>query len=116
MDWARARSARGYLAEGVIHVEQPREAIAAIGIISPARRAAPPGRTQHLMTTLTGSALLAIAVDFSEIDAETAWSAAHVDEDCQTEHWGQDAEAMVRRAARKRDMIAAADLNEAIRT
>jgi chaperone required for assembly of F1-ATPase len=67
------------------------------------------------MTTLTGSALLAMAVEAGEIDAETAWSAAHVDEDWQAEQWGQDSEAMARRAHRKRDMMAAAQLLEALR-
>ena len=69
----------------------------------------------HVMTTLTGSALLALAVDAGELDAEAAWIAAHVDEDWQAEHWGQDAEAMARRANRKRDMLAAANLLQAIR-
>ena len=116
LDWARATlGARLLLAEGVIHVEQPREAIAAIGVhlnqrAEPLRLAA-----LHVMTSLTGSALLALAVDFRELDAETAWQAAHVDEDFQAEHWGQDAEALARRASRKRDMMAAAELIEAIR-
>lgn len=117
LDWARAvLGARLLLAEGVIHVEQPREAIAALGVhlsqrAQPLRLAA-----LHVMTSMTGSALLALAVDFGELDAETAWDAAHVDEDFQAEHWGQDAEALARRAHRKRDMMAAADLIEAIRT
>jgi chaperone required for assembly of F1-ATPase len=116
IDWARATlGARLSLAEGVIHVEQPREAIAAIGVhlsqrAEPLRLAA-----LHVMTSLTGSALLALAVDFGELDAETAWNAAHVDEDFQAEHWGQDAEALARRTNRKRDMMAAAELIEAIR-
>lgn len=115
IDWARdALGARLNLAEGVIHVEQPREAIAAIGLhlrsrSDPFRLAA-----LHLMTSLTGSALLALAVEAGERDAETAWKAAHVDEDWQIEHWGQDAEAMARRAARRRDMLAAARLIEAL--
>ena len=116
LDWARAAlGARFLLAEGVIHVEQPREAIAAIGVhvnqrAEPLRLAA-----LHVMTSLTGSALLALAVDSGELDAEVAWKAAHVDEDFQAEHWGQDAEALARRANRKRDMMAAAELIETIR-
>lgn len=116
LDWARAvLGARLLLAEGVIHVEQPREAIAALGVhlnqrAQPLRLAA-----LHVMTSMTGSALLALAVDFGELDAETAWSAAHADEDFQAEHWGQDAEALARHAHRKRDMMAAADLIEAIK-
>ena len=66
------------------------------------------------MTGLMGSALLALAVDFGELDAEAAWSAAHVDEDFQSEQWGLDAEAAARRAMRRRDMMAAAALIEAI--
>jgi len=115
IDWARATlGARLLLAEGVIHVEQPREAIAAIGVhlgqrADPLRLAA-----LHLMTSLTGSALLALAVDFGELDAEAAWNAAHVDEDFQAGQWGQDAEALARRAARKRDMMAAVELARAL--
>lgn len=116
LDWARtALGARFLLAEGVIHVEQPREAIAALGVhlsqrTEPLRLAA-----LHVMTSLTGSALLALAVDFGELDAQTAWKAAHVDEDFQAEHWGEDAEALARRAHRRRDMMAAAELIEAIK-
>jgi chaperone required for assembly of F1-ATPase len=102
------------LAEGVIHVEQPREAIAAIGVHLNQRAEPLKLAALHVMTSLTGSAVLALAVDFRELDAETAWQAAHVDEDFQAEHWGQDAEALARRASRKRDMIAAAKLIEAI--
>jgi chaperone required for assembly of F1-ATPase len=115
IDWARATlGARFLLAEGVIHVEQPREAIAAIGIhlsqrAEPLRLAA-----LHVMTSLTGSAMLALAVDFGKLDAETAWNAAHVDEDFQAEHWGQDTEALARRANRKLDMMAAANLIEVL--
>jgi chaperone required for assembly of F1-ATPase len=99
-----------------MHVEQPREAIAAIGVHL-AQRAEPLRLSAlHLMTTLTGSALLALSVDFGELDAETAWNAAHVDEDWQAEQWGEDQEAMIRRANRKRDMMAAVRLLAAIKS
>lgn len=116
LDWARASlGARFALAEGVVHVDQPREAIAALGVhlsqrAEPMRLAA-----LHLMTTLTGSALLALAVEMGELQAEEAWTAAHVDEDWQIEHWGQDSEAVARRANRKRDMLAAVALLEALK-
>ncbi|AMX93091.1 ATPase [Mesorhizobium sp. M7A.F.Ca.US.014.04.1.1] len=115
IDWARTLGARFNLAEGIIHVEQPRETIAVLG--SHLAQRAEPLRLAaiHVMTSLTGSALLALAVDFGEIDAEAAWAAAHVDEDWQIEHWGQDAEAVARRAARKRDMMAAAGLLQALK-
>ncbi|MBB6411390.1 ATP12 family chaperone protein [Mesorhizobium sangaii] len=116
LDWARGSlGARFNLAEGIIHVEQPREAIAVLG--SHLAQRAKPLRLAaiHVMTSLTGSALLALAVDFGELDAEAAWAAGHVDEDWQIEHWGQDAEAVARRSARKRDMMAAANLLEALK-
>ncbi len=115
IDWARATlGARFNLAEGVIHVEQPRETIAVLGAHL-ARRAEPLRlAAMHLMTSLTGSALLAIAVEAGELDSDAAWNAGHVDEDWQIEHWGQDAEAVARRSARKRDMMAAAGLIEAL--
>jgi chaperone required for assembly of F1-ATPase len=68
----------------------------------------------HVITAITGSALLALAFEAGAIDAETVWSAAHVDEDWNIEHWGLDAEAAARRGARKRDMMGAAALIEAL--
>ncbi|MBZ9993535.1 ATP12 family chaperone protein [Mesorhizobium sp. BH1-1-4] len=116
IDWARASlGARFNLAEGIIHVEQPRETIAVLG--SHLAQRAEPLRLAaiHVMTSLTGSALLALAVDFGALDGEEAWAAGHVDEDWQIAQWGQDAEAVARRAARKRDMMAAVSLLEALR-
>jgi chaperone required for assembly of F1-ATPase len=43
-----------------------------------------------------------------------AWTAAHVDEDWNIEHWGDDPEAVARRANRKRDMMAAVTLLDAL--
>ncbi len=116
IDWARATlGARFNLAEGIIHVEQPRESIAVLG--SHLAQRAEPLRLAaiHVMTSPAGSALLALAVDFGELDAEAAWAAGHVDEDWQIEQWGQDAEAVARRAARRRDMLAAVSLLEALK-
>lgn len=115
LDWAAgALGARLNLTEGVMHVEQPRAAIAAIG--HHLRQRGEPLRLAalHLMTSLTGSALLAIAVEAGALEAEAAWNAAHVDEDWQAEQWGQDAEAIARRANRKRDFQSAVSLLKAI--
>ena len=116
LDWARGTlGARFNLAEGIIHVEQPRESIAVLGAHL-AQRAEPLRLAAiHVMTSLTGSALLALAVDYGALDGEAAWAAGHVDEDWQVEHWGQDAEAVARRSARKRDMMAAVSLLGALK-
>jgi chaperone required for assembly of F1-ATPase len=62
----------------------------------------------HVMTTLTGSAVLALAHIHGRLTAEEAWSAAHVDEDFQSATWGEDAEARKRLDARRAEMLAAA--------
>ena len=69
----------------------------------------------HVMTTLTGSALLALGVEAGEFTPEEGWSAAHVDEDWQIEHWGQDAEAVARRGQRERDFMACVALLQALK-
>jgi chaperone required for assembly of F1-ATPase len=98
--------ARFYLSEGVVFVEQPEPSIAAV-------RAALPGDPWRLgamsvITTLTGSALLAIAVERGFLSADQAFAAAHVDDDFQRDTWGHDDEAAERRAARRAEMMAAA--------
>ena len=46
-----------------------------------------------LATTLTGSALIALALAEGALDVDAAWAAAHVDEDWNISQWGEDAEA-----------------------
>ncbi|MEO1207255.1 MAG: ATP12 family protein [Pseudomonadota bacterium] len=61
----------------------------------------------HVMTTLTGSAVMALALSDGAVSADEVWTAAHVDEDWQRERWGQDAEAAARRKFRYDEMMAA---------
>lgn len=118
--WVReAWQARLYLGQGVMHVAQPPHAMAAIGRAVAAgvgEGAGAPFRlgALHVMTTLTGSALLGLAVLHGASDAAEAWAKAHTDEDFQIARWGQDDEAAIRRERRWHDMRAAADL--ALRT
>ena len=116
LEWAaRSLGARFILAEGVIHQEQPREAISAYAEGLRAF-ATPLGLAcLHTVTSLTGSALLALAVAMRRLSAEDAWAAAHVDEDWQIEHWGTDEEAFRRRANRWREMQAAAAVLDALK-
>lgn len=102
--FASERGARFALQTGIMPIEQPPEALAAIAarldeIDDPLTLAA-----LHVATTLTGSALLAIAVLDGWLDADAAWAAAHVDEDWNIALWGEDEEAAARRAQRWRDM------------
>jgi chaperone required for assembly of F1-ATPase len=61
----------------------------------------------HVMTTLTGSAILALALAAGKLSEDEAWTAAHVDEDWQISNWGIDVEAAERRARRWTEMQAA---------
>ena len=105
--WAAdTHNARFILAEGVMHVRQPEAAVAAA-------RAALPDEpwtiaALHIVTTITGSALLALALHAGRLTADQVWAAAHVDEDWNIERWGADEEVVARRAARQRDFQAAA--------
>ncbi len=107
--WAReAFGARFICAEGVIFADQPEPTVQAVARVvgdvdSPLALAA-----LNVMTTITGSALLALAVAHGRLSAEEGWAAAHVDEDFQIAGWGEDAEAAARRAKRWLDMEAAA--------
>jgi chaperone required for assembly of F1-ATPase len=94
------------LAEGVMHVRQPEKAIAAALANMPTD--AWSVGAFHLVTTLTGSALLALALKRGELDKVQVWTAAHVDEDWNREKWGADDEVEARRASRLLDFEAAA--------
>jgi chaperone required for assembly of F1-ATPase len=105
--WARdALGARFVLAQGVVHAAQPPAALAAARAAIPSE----PWRlgALHAITTLTGSALLALALLHGQLTVDDAWDAAHVDEDWNMEQWGRDAIALERRAARRAEMQAAA--------
>lgn len=100
------------LAEGVMPVVQPQPAIAAARAALP--RDAWSVAALHVVTTLTGSALLALALKRRVRDEEQVWAAAHVDEDWNSEQWGEDAEVAARHAARLRDFEAAAKVLKAV--
>ncbi|MGC1467654.1 MAG: ATP12 family protein, partial [Pseudolabrys sp.] len=110
--WARDKlGARFVLAQGVVHVAQPAEAVAAARVALPgdAKTANDIWRLGALssITTLTGSALLALALMRGDLDADAAWDAAHVDEDWQMAQWGRDEQALERRSYRRAEFDAA---------
>lgn len=110
---AETLGAHFILSEGVMHVKQPDEALKA------ARAALPSDAWSvaalHVVTTLTGSALLALALAHGVRDAGQVWAAAHVDEDWNADQWGVDEEAASRRATRLRDFEAAVTVLDAVK-
>ena len=111
---AEALGAHFILTEGIVHVRQPDQAVAA------ARAALPADpwsiAALHMVTTLTGSALLAVALRRGALDEDQVWAAAHVDEDWNVEQWGVDEEVARRRLSRYLDFRAAARVLRALQS
>jgi chaperone required for assembly of F1-ATPase len=107
VSWARqALGTEFKLGTGVVHVAQPAAALNAAAAALPRD----PWRlgALHAATTLTGSALIALALLRGAITFEAAWRAAHVDEDWNMEQWGRDEIALDRRGFRFAEFAAAA--------
>lgn len=107
VDWAgELLGGRFVLIEGVIHASQPDALLASykdrLAGETPLRLAA-----LHTITSLTGSALLALGLREGQVDAEMAWTAAHVEEDHNIERWGEDAQAAQMRAYKRTEFDAA---------
>ena len=108
--WAGAHLAQPFVAvTGVVHHPQPAPTLAALaGLVE--RLDAFALTAVHNLASLTGSALLAMAIAAEELSPDAAWTAAHVDEDWQIEHWGADEDARRRRLARRAEFDAAVAL------
>jgi chaperone required for assembly of F1-ATPase len=113
LSWARqALGADFKHGGGIVHVAQPAAALEAAG----RTLARDPWRlgALHAATTLTGSALIALALMHGAITPEAAWQAAHVDEDWNMEQWGRDEIALQRRGFRFAEFKAAALVLQAL--
>jgi chaperone required for assembly of F1-ATPase len=107
LSWARhALGADFKLGAGIVHVAQPAAALDAAGATLP--HDPWPLGALHAATTLTGSALIALALMHGAVGPEAAWQAAHVDEDWNMEQWGRDEIALTRRGHRFAEFKAAA--------
>jgi len=86
---AKEKNAPMVVTTGIIAVEQPAASLAAL-------RAAVEAHDDvaltalHDLTSFSGSLVLALAVSEGHIDADTAWAVSRVDEEWQTELWGDD--------------------------
>jgi chaperone required for assembly of F1-ATPase len=106
--WAKnALGARLTLAAGVIHVPQSDDAMACVAAAVHRVEGAVRLAGLSAVTTLTGSAIIALAVAARAIEAEAAWAAGALDELYQAEVWGVDEEAEQRQIARRREFDAA---------
>jgi chaperone required for assembly of F1-ATPase len=113
--WSRETlGATFVVAEGIMPVVQPDAAKAAVARALVGYDAFALAAL-HVMTTLTGSALLALAHALGRLGLEQGWEAAHIDEDWQISTWGEDELAQARRERRRLDMQAASRMLELLR-
>lgn len=100
LDWVKEDFGCQFLAEkGISHFAQPRQSldqIRSVFAIKNFYELTP----LYSITTLTGSALLALAHAHGFLSADELWTAANVDEDWQISKWGGDDEAVKRREVR----------------
>lgn len=115
LSWAHeALGARFSTGSGVLFVEQPREALAACEAALARFQGPFALAALYSLTSLSGSALIALMLARGAISTEEAWRAAHVDEDFQISKWGEDDEATARRQARWLEFLAAARIVAAL--
>lgn len=117
LDWvADAHGARFKLVTGVMHQEQPAQAVEALRAALQAHRELIALSSLHTMTTLSGSAILALALAEGRLSLEEAWELAHIEEDWTSDQWGRDVEAEARRAKRFIEMAAATQVHRALQS
>jgi chaperone required for assembly of F1-ATPase len=94
---------------GVVHQEQPAANSVKLGAVL-AGEPLLSLTAINVITSITGSGLLAIVLRHGLADAEQVWAAAHVDEDHNVANWGEVEEITVRRGKRRREFDAAVRL------
>ncbi len=110
LDWAAAtHKAPLKVTEGIVHVAQDAEALAALaGALST--------RTPHALAALgvavpvLGSLVLGLALADGVLDGAEAYALSQIDEAYQAELWGQDSEAVIKRTRDAADVAHAARL------
>jgi chaperone required for assembly of F1-ATPase len=110
LDWvAQKHGARMAMAEGLSHVDQPPEALAALHRALNEFDAFTLGGL-HVIASITGSTVLTLAVADGFISGARAFELSRIDETYQAEKWGEDAEAAKRTAALAHELNRAAEL------
>jgi chaperone required for assembly of F1-ATPase len=101
--WARERyDVHVETTAGIVHRPQPAATLTRLGEAVASRDAFALAGLSPVVTT-TGTLIGALALAEGAIDADTLWTAAHVDEDWQAEQWGHDPLAAEARAGKRRD-------------
>jgi chaperone required for assembly of F1-ATPase len=110
LDWvAQTHGARMRIAEGLTHVDQPAEALAALRQVLEKFDAFTLGAL-HVIASITGSTVLALAVADGFLSGPRAFELSRIDESYQADKWGEDAEAARRTAALAHELDKAVEL------
>ena len=110
LDWvAQRHGARMRMAQGLNHVDQPPETLAALrepleGLDAFALAGL------HVVASVTGSLVLALTVLDDALSGARAFELSRIDEAYQAEKWGQDAEAAKRATALAHELDKAVEL------
>ena len=108
LTWAANNlGARLHVTEGIGHVAQPSDAMAALKR-AVASRDDYGLASLHVLASITGSLVLAIAVTAGALDTAQAFQLSRLDETFQAEKWGLDREAEQRAQGLAREMDVAA--------
>lgn len=107
LDWARSDLGMDLsMGDGIKHVAQAEASIEAarrvLGAFDSFALTA-----LHPAITISGSAVLGLAFGRGLIDAATLMNLSRIDEDYQSERWGEDAEALAVRRLREADLVLA---------
>lgn len=105
--WARARYDIDFaIVAGIIHLAQPP---ATLAWVAAAYRGFDAFQLAALnpVVTISGSAVIGLAVAEGAMDAQAAWAIGHLDELWQAEQWGKDPLAEAGHAERQGDLAAA---------
>ena len=110
LEWAREKHGAGMaVGEGLTHVDQTPEALTALRRALEDFDAFTLGGL-HVVASITGSTVLALAVAAGEISGAQAFELSRIDEIYQAEKWGEDAEAVKRAAALAHELDKAVEL------
>lgn len=110
LDWlAEATGARLRATSGIIHVQQDgsalRQVSSLLGAVDPISLTA-----LHTVVTISGSAVIGLAMLKGRLDADAAYVASRVDEAFQIDKWGEDEDAAARAKFHKAEFDAAAEV------
>ncbi|HKQ46083.1 MAG TPA: ATP12 family protein [Rhizomicrobium sp.] len=114
LDWVQQQhGVQMTVAEGLTHVDQPPEAMTALRRAFEGLDSFTLGGL-HVVASITGSAVLALAVGQGETSGAHAFQLSRIDENYQAEKWGEDGEAAKRATALARELDKAVELIAAL--